>query len=1187
PALFAIQVGLSELWRSWGICPDAVVGHSLGEIAAAHVAGVLTLEDAVSIIFHRSRLQHKTEGKGRMLAASVSYQNAKIILAQGYEDIVSIAAINSPNSVTFSGDSNALKKIEQKLIKNDIFCRFLNVNVPYHSSVMEPLKSELVNVLKDISPQSTNIPFFSTVTGQILNGSSLLPEYWGANMRQTVMFSGAVQNMIKKGYNIFIEISAHPVLGNSVSESLSVMNHNAKIVPSLIKTKPERETMLGSFSDIYKLGYPVDWNYLFPDKAPYIRLPNYPWQKERHWVESEESRQYRLGGVSRQIAMGQKRHILLGNRLNIAMPIWDSKLDRKQISYLYDHKIQGSAVFPGAAYIEMALAAAHELLDNKESSNIMLENIEFNKAIFLSDEEDTNFQFMFNTDNKTFDIYSSKANNSNSWDRNATGKITYVTDLNLNKNEALSDILKRCIEEVSGDICYQNFKKIGFEYGQMFQGLKKLHFNQSEAIGSVMLNNIANDFNTYYLYPALLDSCFHVMLGFVSFNEKEQSNGTWLPVKVEAVHFYEKPNYNSPLHVHAFIKEQEKDKLKSDLILFDESETILAEIKGLEVMYIDSSEIYPDTDYLFQHNWEQHTKESKLDDSPGTWLILSDKEDFSKVIAEELEIMNKTIVLSTQNLNYPNLQGILFLFENNSCSILLDLIKKLADVEWKNYPNLWIVTLGSQAVEETDYPSLELASLWGLGRVISNEYPDFKCKMIDLSKERYADDIILIIEELLSGDKEDEIAFRNGYRYVNRLNKIPEDILNNNSGYKFSQDSTVLVTGGFSGFGLATAEWLAENGVRNLALMGRSGASSENAKKSLEILKKSGVNVMVAKADVSNLDQVSKVLMDIELSMPPLKGIIHAANVYDDAALIDMTYERFKNVMGPKALGALNLHNLTLNNSLDFFVLFSSISSVIGNPGQGNYVAANSYLDALANYRFSLNLPGLSVNWGAIEDVGYLERNNEIKAHLKKMGVKMMPAKKALNILGKLIELSAVNVTAAYIDWSKWASFNQSETSMRFGNLIESKTEESEQKFKFLDQLKSKPINERKEALKIILTNLVAEVLGIKQLDYIDSKRGFTELGMDSILTLELRNRLQKGFGCTMPATLIFKYPNIEKLLKYFIEEILCELFEVSSVKQDENADITTHIIDEIEQLSEDEAEALLIQELANLNYKN
>ncbi len=257
PAIFCVQIALAALWRSWGIYPDTVVGHSVGEVAAAYVAGVLSLEDAIQVIFYRSRIQARAAGQGRMLAIGLSTNEAERLL-MGYSEEVSIAAINSPSAITLSGDSTALAEIAQSLAQKQIFCRFLRVQVPYHSSKMEPLKAELLESLQEINPQPATIPIFSTVTGQQVLGPELDAAYWVQNMRNPVLFAAAVNGLIHAGHDIFIEISAHPVLTNSISQCLAHANKVGTVLPSLQRQDSEQATMLASLSKLSTLGYPVD-----------------------------------------------------------------------------------------------------------------------------------------------------------------------------------------------------------------------------------------------------------------------------------------------------------------------------------------------------------------------------------------------------------------------------------------------------------------------------------------------------------------------------------------------------------------------------------------------------------------------------------------------------------------------------------------------------------------------------------------------------------------------------------------------------------------------------------------------------------------------------------------------------------------------------------------------------------------
>ena len=317
PAIFAVQVGLAALWKFWGIQPDAVVGHSVGEVAAAHVAGVLGLEDAARVIFHRGRCMDLAPARGRMLAAALTAEEARQTI-RPHGERVEIAAINSPNSVTLTGEAQALAEVEQALGERKIWCRFLHVNYAFHSLQMEPVQAEVLRSLQGIQPRPAAIPMFSTVTGQAVEGPELVADYWWRNVRQSVRFAEAIDRLIERDFHVALELGPHPVLTASVGECFLHRGKKVKALASLRRDEPERAQLLKSLGALYAMGRPVDWPAVAPGPGRLIRLPSYPWQRERHWQESDEAMNSRL---AREV------HPLLGTRLEAACPTWECNLD--------------------------------------------------------------------------------------------------------------------------------------------------------------------------------------------------------------------------------------------------------------------------------------------------------------------------------------------------------------------------------------------------------------------------------------------------------------------------------------------------------------------------------------------------------------------------------------------------------------------------------------------------------------------------------------------------------------------------------------------------------------------------------------------------------------------------------------------------------------------------------------------
>ncbi|MDC3954535.1 type I polyketide synthase [Polyangium jinanense] len=284
PVLFAIEVALAALWRSWGVEPDCVVGHSMGEVAAAHVAGMLGLEDAVRVICRRSRLLRRISGKGAMALVELPMTEAARALA-GYEDRLDVAVSNGPRATVLSGDPGALEEVLAALEKQGVFCRRVKVDVASHSPQVDPLRDELLAALRDVRPSPGKVAMRSTVTGRALRGDELVASYWADNLRQPVRFSQVTQELLKEGHGLFVEVSPHPILLPSVEENLKEAKSAGVAIPSMRRQADERRSMLDALGALYTHGYEVAWDKLYPEGGRVVSLPAYPWQRERYWVE--------------------------------------------------------------------------------------------------------------------------------------------------------------------------------------------------------------------------------------------------------------------------------------------------------------------------------------------------------------------------------------------------------------------------------------------------------------------------------------------------------------------------------------------------------------------------------------------------------------------------------------------------------------------------------------------------------------------------------------------------------------------------------------------------------------------------------------------------------------------------------------------------------------------------------------
>ncbi|MBE9224387.1 SDR family NAD(P)-dependent oxidoreductase [Phormidium sp. LEGE 05292] len=587
-------------------------------------------------------------------------------------------------------------------------------------------------------------------------------------------------------------------------------------------------------------------------------------------------------------------------------------------------------------------------------------------------------------------------------------------------------------------------------------------------------------------------------------------------------------------------------------------------------------------EWCYELEWQQQERREELapkksSTSPENWLIFADRQGISQELSNLWNSLSKTCILVFPGTEYQQIsaqeftinpsnsqdfdrllqsnkipiKGIVYLWSLNAveakdltggeleiasqigCGGVLSLIQSIAKQGYSQPPSLWLVTKGAQPVNVgTQLTGVAQSTLWGLGSVISNEHPELNCRLVDLdpAEHQNVENLSQEIGFQPSTSSENQIAFRNGKRYVNRIikqQKIGKQSLN------FKADRTYLIAGGMGGIGLLVAQWLVEQGAKHLVLVGRS-QQNETTSSTINRLEEMGAQVVAIAADISKEAEVASLLNQINTTMPPLKGIIHAAGVIDDRLLLEHQWQLFAKVFAPKVSGAWNLHRFTQDLDLDFFVLFSSVAQILGYVGTANYAAANAFLDTLAHYRRSLNLPALSINWGPWSQVGMVAKldNREVE-RMQTRGINPLAPKQALAVLQQLLNQSSAQVTVLAMDWSKYIS-QSTNVSAFFANFTSAKPM---QKSEFLAQLEATK-NGGYQLVIDRVTEQVSQVLG-RKLSTPELEQGFFDLGMDSLTAVELRNRLQKSFACSLPATLSFDYPNVKVLADYIAKDIL------------------------------------------------
>ncbi len=630
PALFALQVGLARIWKAMGVTPDGVVGHSIGEVAASHISGALSLEEATRVVFERSRAQAKASGRGRMLAAALT-QEAATRAIEKYEGKIDIAAVNGPAMLTLAGDNDALESLAGALEEEKVFNRFLVVDVPFHSYLLDDVKDDFVNNVPSIACGDTAIDLYSTVTGARMDGGELTPAYWARNIRQSVLFYPTILQMVEDGYGVFVEISPHPILSSNIEKAFEERKIKGIAVHSLRRKTDETEHLFANLSWLFVKGYPVRWSALFNRGERFVKLPHYPWQLERFWNESEKSRRERMGtrGHPHLVEM----RAFADHRDSIT---WDIELDKRSHPYIDDHRVQGPLVYPGAGHVDLALGVGRASFGDAFG---FVEDLRFDEPLFLADDGDAyRVQIQIDSDEGDFSIASSKGQDGNSWTVHSKGKLNHIGDAFVSEPISLEAVRERVTTPLDVQRIFKILERGGLQLGDTFKGIKRLYQGDLESLGEIHVHpSIRHDFDRYNIHPALLDAAFQTAFGIIRVQE---DFGVYIPVRIDRVKLH-RPLTTTKLYSYTKAHSEVEETIKADIWIFDADENLVAEIQGFTAKYLKGSkgEVAGEMDgWLYQYRWRQKDRrDQELRRTPATYLTPS--EGLREAVAPVIEAL--------------------------------------------------------------------------------------------------------------------------------------------------------------------------------------------------------------------------------------------------------------------------------------------------------------------------------------------------------------------------------------------------------------------------------------------------------------------------------------------------------------------------------------------------------------------
>ncbi|NWQ62859.1 AFT91 synthase, partial [Neopipo cinnamomea] len=989
PLLFTLQVAVASLLKYWGIKPVAAVGHSVGEVAAAHIAGYLSLADAVQVIYHRSRLQAKTASGRMLVVGNIPVQEIAERL-HPYSGKVCIAAFNSPVSCTLSGNVDSVETVQRELAQafrqRNIFLHVLNVPAAYHSPSMDMILEELEEKIEPLGKQKGEIEVISTLTGVAASENDFAHgKFWARHTREPVVFSQAIQAAARDRENVvFVEISPHRALQRSIKETLG---KGTKVFSSL-ETDAEYQTLLTLVGNLFELGYNPKWQHFYNGyQSVPVAIPRYQFDRQKLMACLDIHQQ------ASQIGVSASHPLIYG--INSDNMEFGCLLSQDTTPYLYEHKNNGVALVPGAFYAELGLASVMSSSRPKVPLSTCQLSIVFSAPCVLTQSSQVlSIKLSLQKGVTAFEILSS-SNAVYAAGQVAKGPEAVVEESTI----SFQDIYQRCRSVISREEVYEALSQVGFQYGSIFRQLSDVHYCQElkEAITSIKVNKeTIREMYSYCIHPVLLD-CFLQMTAVLTSRTFQSRAG--FPSGIGSLVVL-RP-LEEEMMIYMRTSKSTGNCLEVCGCFLDKHGSVLAELKHVAITFMKETSSR-DNEFLFENKW----KEVSLSQTIGHLghkprvLVFADKfgiaEQLKKylhpasryVTYEDWEALLEGHTMNKMRADVEGYDGVLFLWgiqklNEDLPSKVVDQLAKCCEAyrqvvvalrEKMSRCSVRVITYRTTE-RYVDHINCGFA-LYGMTRTCIVEVPEITFQLIDLSSCSSLD--ISVLADVLvkcRGEDYPEVRISQGRIYVSEIRRTPfkeismlSDIpLYEPQKQLFKQNAVYVVVGGLTGLGFETVKFIAENGGGCIAILSRRIPSREKQEEMKALQQQyKGSKVVFVQCDVTLTGDVEKAFKSIANTFAgyPIKGVFQGAVALHDGHLEVLTLTDFQKVLSPKVAGTLNLHWATRGQELDYFVCYSSVTSFLGNATQTNYAAANSFLDAFCLYRRNCGLSGQSINWG-------------------------------------------------------------------------------------------------------------------------------------------------------------------------------------------------------------------------------
>ncbi|WP_190132995.1 type I polyketide synthase [Streptomyces mashuensis] len=1120
--LFVFEVALFRLLESWGVRPYAVAGHSVGELAAAHVAGVLPEPDAVELAAARGRLMRHLPGSGAMVALEATEDEVAEELA-GRAHRVAIAAVNGPRSVVVSGEEEAVQAVATRFAGRGRRTARLRAGHAFHSPLVEPMLAEFGRVASGMTYGRPRIPVISTVTGRRADGDDLRSAaYWVRHARETVRFGDAVHHLVRDE-----QVTACVEVGPDAQLTAAAMGGAAGEHEGLVCTAtaragvPEGEAVLAALGELHVHGLPVDWARVYAGSgARRVDLPTYPFQRQRYWLEDDTaSTAPTPAGGEHPLLTGTTtvpgtEHLLCTGHLSVAAQPW-----------LRDHVVAGQVLVPAAAFAEM-LVHAGDLCELDVVEDLVLtaplplagsgEGMQIQVALGEPDA----------SGRRTADVHSRPQESGplGAWTHHATGRLGPATGQGAHEPGASAWPPPGAVPVDLTD-AYDGLAGAGYAYGPAFRGVTAVWRGpDGEVFAEVRLPAAMHaDAGRYGLHPALLDAALHASLLAAPAAGPARMPFAWRGLSVYAV---------GATALRVRIRATGTGTVS--VALADPAGRPVAEVESLTMRPVPAP-----TDAaargLYSLRWAAVPAGG---DGPPLSVAEPDDLGLCSVLPAPPAGRRDAPEVVTVSLSARSTGSDPVADTHALTARALAVLRSRLSAPAAPGSQLVVATRGATSA----VPDLPAAAVWGLARSAQAEHPG-RLTLVDTDGR--PESLRLLAAAVATGEPQLSL--------VEGAVRVPRLVGSNPRPGSFPAEGTVLVTGGTGALGgLLARHLVARHHVRRLVLVSRQGMRSPAARRLRAELEESGARVDVIACDAADRPRLAAV---VTTYAHELSAVVHAAGVLDDSVLESLTPGRLAAVLRPKADAAWNLHELTKDLPLSHFVLFSSAAGLLGTAGQANYAAANAFLDALAHHRAALGLPALSLAWGPwAGGEGMAARITDRGQALGGVLRAVSPAQ-GLAMFDSALGSGEPVLAPLLLDRTRRAGTTGRPVPPPLRGLLRTARptagtvagagdDPGRAAGSWRERLAALPGPDRAAALLELVREEVATVLGHADADAVAPGRPFTELGFDSLTGVQLRNRLSTATGLPLPATVVFEWPSAAELAGYLHRELSGALLE-------------------------------------------